>query len=505
MSGPANGGLPILAARRIGLITQHQPVVLINCCSPVARSEGLAPHSEVLIKGRGGVILATLYQVSSDLVAADEAGLSEAAWSLLDAHEGEPLEVRHPPPLESFAGVRRRIYGQRLDAAALSAIVGDVAGGRYGDIQLSAFLTACTALPLDDAETGWLTGAMTAAGERLKWDAPVVIDKHCVGGLPGNRTTPIVVSICAANGLVMPKTSSRAITSPAGTADTMAVLAPVELSPADMRRVVEAEGGCIAWGGAMNLSPADDVLIRVERALDMEAQGQVVASVLSKKIAAGATHVVLDLPVGPTAKLRSDEAAEAMKAQFEAVASQFGLTVRCLLTDGGQPVGRGVGPALEARDVMQVLRNEAGAPHDLSARALVLAGAALELAGAAKAGEGAGLARRTLESGAALAKFERICAAQGGMRTIPTAAIQRPVRAVASGRVSHINNRKLARLAKLAGAPDAPAAGLDLHVRLGDEVAAGQPLLTLHAEAAGEAAYALHYAAANPDIVALEA
>ena len=507
MTGPRSSGgkAPTLTAHRIGLHTQHEPVVLMAADCPACRAEGLAPRSQVLLRAGAREVTATLYQVTSGLIAPGAAGLSEAAWQLLGVSEGEAITVRHPGPLESFTGVRRRIFGQRLDKSALAAIVTDVVAGRYTDVQLSAFLTASTALPLDLDETVWLTEAMAGAGDQLNWPSAIVVDKHCIGGLPGNRTTPIVVAIAAACGLTMPKTSSRAITSPAGTADTMEVLAPVALDPAAMRRVVEREGGCIVWGGAMNLSPADDVLIRVERVLDMESQGQVVASVLSKKIAAGATHVVLDLPVGPTAKLRSSDAADDMVALFTAVAERFGLSVRCILTDGGQPVGRGVGPALEARDVMAVLRGETGAPSDLARRAVVLAGAALEMGGRAPAGQGESLAHATLNSGAALARFERICQAQGGMREIPRAAIRRPLLAPHPGRLTQINNRKLARLAKLAGAPDAKVAGIDMHVRLGDEVAPGQPLLTLHAGAPGEAAYAFEYAAANPDIFLLEA
>lgn len=503
--GGKAGGPLRLKARRLGLHTQHAPIVLLRSDCPVCRAEGLAPQSQVLLSSGERQVVATLFQVSSGLLDCDEAGLSEAAWTLLGVEAGALLSVRHPPPLESFAGVRRRVFGQRLDASAFEAIVGDVTAGRYTDAQLSAFLTACTTLPLNDDETAWLTGAMAGAGERLSWPSPVVVDKHCIGGLPGNRTTPIVIAILAACGLTAPKTSSRAITSPAGTADAMEVLTRVDLTPEEMRRVVEAEGACLAWGGAVNLSPADDILIRVERVLDMEAQGQVVASVLSKKLAAGATHVVLDLPVGPTAKLRSAEAADAMAAQFAAVAARFGLKIRCLLTDGGQPVGRGVGPALEARDVMAVLKRSRHAPADLAHRAVVLAAAALELAGRCGPGEGEALAAATLSSGQALERFERICAAQGGLRPIPSAAIRETVAAPRSGRVTQVNNRKIARLAKLAGAPDAKAAGLGLHVRLGDEVAAGQPLFTLHAETVAEAAYALDYARANQDIFTLEA
>lgn len=498
--------LPTLAARRLGLLSQHEAIVLMREDSPVCRSEGHAPRSQVLLMAGGREVTATLYQIAGGgLVGAHEAGLSEAAWERLGVADGDEIQVRHPPALTSMSSVRRRVYGKRLDACAMTEIVADVAAGRYTDAHLSAFLTACSALPLDRDEVLHLTRAMVQAGDRLTWDSPVVIDKHSVGGLPGNRTTPIVVAIVAANGLIIPKTSSRAITSPAGTADTMETLTKVDLDLAAMRRVVGQEGGCLAWGGAVRLSPADDVLIRVERVLDLDTGGQLVASVLSKKIAAGSTHVVLDIPVGPTAKVRSQDDADALADTLVGVARLCGLEVRCVRTDGGQPVGRGIGPALEARDVLAVLRGAPDAPADLRRRACLLAGAALELAGRCGAGEGAPLAEQTLASGLAWDKFQRICEAQGGLREPPRSTDSRPVLAVRAGRVTAMNNRTLARLAKLAGAPDDKAAGIDLHVRLGDEVAAGEPLLTVHAEAPGELAYALDYAAAHPDMLTLEA
>jgi thymidine phosphorylase len=291
--------------------------------------------------------------------------------------------------------------------------------GATPDIDLSSFITARAARLLDRDETIGLTRAMIDAGQRLTWDTFPVVDKHSIGGLPGNRTTPIVVAIAAACGLVMPKTSSRAITSPACTADTMETLAPVDLDLPTMRSVVEREGGCIAWGGAMGLSPVDDILIRVERALDLDSGGQLIASVLSKKIAAGSSHVVLDLPVGPTAKIRTAEAARSLVEELIGVAEAFGLKAKAVLTDGSQPVGRGIGPALEARDVLAVLQNKAAAPDDLRQRALILAGALLELGGRAGSGQGHALAVETLLSGRAWAKFQRICEAQGGMREPP--------------------------------------------------------------------------------------
>lgn len=494
---------PTLRARRLGLHAQHQAIAIMRTDCHVCRAEGLASRSQVLLSAGGRQVQAMLFQAEGELIAPGEAALSEAAWTRLRIAEGDAITVSHAPALESLTNVRRRIYGHRLDAAALEAIVGDAVAGRYTDVHLAAFLTASAALPLDERETTDLTNAMINAGERLTWNAAVILDKHCIGGLPGNRTTPIVVAIVAANGLVMPKTSSRAITSPAGTADTMETLAPVDLDLATLRRVVEIEGGCVAWGGAVHLSPADDIFVRVERELDVDTEGQLIASVLSKKIAAGSSHVVLDIPVGPTAKVRTAEAARQLSDRLVAVATHFGLRATCIHTDGSQPVGRGIGPALEAHDILAVLQNTPDAPADLRERAAMLAGAALEIGGATATGTGYALALATLADGRAWEKFQRICEAQGGIREPPRAAQSRPLIAPRSARVAHINNRKLAQLAKLAGAPQAKVAGVHMEVKLGSRVEKGQPLLHLHAETAAELAYALDYAAHGGDIVEL--
>jgi thymidine phosphorylase len=494
----------LLRARRIGLHTQREPIVIMRRDCPLCRSEGLAARSQVLVRAGNREVTAILFQGAEEWLERDEIGLSDAAWTLLQGREGEPVSISHVHPLRSMQWVRGRIYGQPITAEAFAEIITDVVAGRYSDVQLSAFVSAGASLPFSDDETVWLTGAMADAGEQLSWHAGAIVDKHSVGGLPGNRTSPIVVAIAAACGLVIPKTSSRAITSPAGTADAMETVTKVDLGPTEMRRVVEKEGGCLAWGGALNLSPADDIFIGVERQLDVDPEGQLIASVLSKKIAAGATRVVLDVPVGPTAKVRSAAAAERLTARLAAVGARFGLEVRCLISDGTQPVGRAVGPALEMMDVLAVLRREAGAPRDLEERALTLASAVIELGAGCDAGEAAALARRTLDSGDAWSKFERICLAQGGFRLPPRAKLERIFEAPRSGRITSMNNRAIAQIAKLAGAPDVPAAGLRLHARVGDNIEKGAPLMTLYAETDAELAYPLTYAEAAADLIAIE-
>lgn len=503
ISAPGASQLNTLRGRRLGIETHHEAIAFIRRDCHISRAEGFASHARIrLTRGRRS-IYATLYQVTSDLIALDEVGISESGWKRLGLLDGEEVAVSHPPVLESLEVIRSRIYGRRLDPDGARAIIRDVLSGRYSDIELSSFITACTSRPLDRDEIIALTSAMVEVGDRNEWGIRPVMDKHCVGGLPGNRTTPIVVAIVAACGLVIPKTSSRAITSPAGTADTMETMAPVNLNAAQMRKVVEQENGCVVWGGAGRLSPTDDLLIRVERALEIDNGGQLVASVLSKKIAAGATHLVIDLPVGATAKVRTGEEASSLKDELLAVASAFGIEAAVVVSDGTQPVGHRIGPALEAHDVLAVLQGSADAPADLRDRALALAGALLELGGFCKK-SGVETARAVLDDGRAWRKFQRICEAQGGMREPAVAAQRRPVTAKAGGRIAYIDNRRLALTAKLAGAPAARTAGLEMLVRVGDRVSEQQPLFNVHAETRGEMAYAMEYLAENRDIVAVQ-
>jgi thymidine phosphorylase len=482
-----------LRLRRLGIDTYQELVVYMHRDCHACRSEGFEARSRIKVSLGERHVVATLNVVHDGLLSPEEASLSEAAWRALGAKAGDLIRVGHADPVRSESRLRAKVYGERLSWGDMRAIVDDVVAGAYSDLHLAAFVTACAGQHLDTEETIWLTRAMADAGERLAWPWPVVADKHSVGGLPGNRTTPIVVAIVAACGLAIPKTSSRAITSPAGTADAMETLAPVDLDLRAMRRVVEREGGCVVWGGTVRLSPADDILIRVEGPLDFDSEGQIVASVLSKKAAAGATHVVIDMPVGPTAKVRSPAAAAALEQRFAATAAALGIQVRIQRTDGMQPVGRGMGPALEARDVLAVLQGQDRGLHDLKERALLLAGTLLEMGGKASAGQGAAQAAAALADGRAWRKFQAICEAQGGMREPPRPRHSQVVAAQTGGTLRGFDNRRLARVAKLAGAPRDKAAGLDLHVRIGDPVAPGQPLFTLHAETPGELRYALDF------------
>lgn len=500
---PAGAGAPAqdpaarttLAIRRIGIDTYRENVAYLHRDCAVYRAEGFQALSKISVHANGRHILATLNVVDdASIVGCNQLGLSQDAFAQLGIPDGHDASVWHAEKPASSAALNRKIAGERLDQQDFTAVVRDIADRHYSKIELTAFVVSTYRNELDREEVYFLTRAMVASGQRLDWQAPLVVDKHCIGGIPGNRTSMLVVPIVAAYGLLCPKTSSRAITSPAGTADTMEVLARVELELAQLRDIVRAQHGCLAWGGTADLSPADDVLISVERPLAIDSPGQMVASILSKKIAAGSTHLVLDIPIGPTAKVRSMAQAQRLRRLFEYVAARMPLSIDVVITDGRQPIGQGIGPMLEARDVMRVLENDPRAPADLRDKSLRLAGRLIECDPQVRGGDGLAIASRILASGQALAKMNAIIAAQGatGFAHDRAQLGERSfdVLAPGPGVVTGIDNLQLARIAGLAGAPKVKAAGVDLFRKLGQPVAGGDSLYRVHARFPADLAFA---------------
>src|SRR3569623_1483869 len=370
--------------------------------------------------------------------------------------------------------VRRKMLGERLTAEDMHAIAFEIADHRYSKMEMAAFLVSSAQAGLDRDEVLHLTRAMVDSGDRLDWQEPLVTDKHCIGGISGNRTSMLIVPIVAAHGMLIPKTSSRAITSPAGTADTMEVFSEVNLAPDILRDIVRHHRGCLAWGGTARLAPVDDELISVERPLGIAAPGQLVASVLAKKLAAGSSHLLVDIAVGPTAKVRQMREALQLRKLFEYVGDRLGLHLEVIITDGRQPLGRGIGPLLE---------NHPQASADLRQIALRLAGRVLEFDPDVRGGQVFAIARDILDSGRALAKMNAIIDAQGRREHAPAlGTITYEVSADRSGLVTIIDNFLLARIARMAGAPMDKGAGVDLLKKVGDSGERGEPLYRVHAE-----------------------
>jgi AMP phosphorylase len=395
----------------------------------------------------------------------------------------------------ALEAIQKKLVGKRLSYKEIYAIMDEISHKRLGDVLTTYFAASGYSKGFTDHEIYYLTKAMVETGEQLHFKG-IVADKHSIGGVPGTRTTLIVVPIVAAAGFQIPKSSSRAITTPGGTADDMEVIAGVEFTKEQIYKIVEKTNGCIVWGGSVNIAPADDVIIKVEEPLSFESFDKILVSIMAKKIAFGSTHVVIDLPYGEMVKVHKEADAAVLKDKFEKLAKRFDVKLRVLMHKTDEPAGRGIGPLLEVKESLLVLEQAANRPFDLEERALNLAGTLLNLCleDSTKTtrnhvmkeyGGGHEWARSLLSTGAAHKKMLEIIKAQGGdldtnSKSLHPGKYSYQVIAKKDGTVKKINSKNATVIAKILGAPDNHKAGIYLDKKIGEKVTKGHALYTLY-------------------------
>jgi len=395
----------------------------------------------------------------------------------------------------ALQAIQKKLVGKELNYKEIYAIMDQIAQKRLGDVVTTYFAASGYSKGFSEKELFYLTKAMVETGEQLHFKG-IVADKHSIGGVPGTRTTLIVVPIIAAAGFQIPKSSSRAITTPGGTADDMEVLAKVEFSTDKIYKIVEKTNGCIVWGGSFNLAPADDVLIKVEEPLAFESFDKILVSIMAKKVAFGSNHVVIDLPYGEMVKVHNPKDAEILKDKFEKLAKRFNVKLRVLIHKTDEPAGRGIGPLLEVRESLLVLEQKPNRPFDLEERALNLAGTLLNLCledspktmrdkVIKEYGGGHEWARSILATGNAHKKMLEIIRAQGGDPDVTSSSLHPgkysyQVVAKKDGTVKKINSKNATVIAKILGAPDNHKAGIYLDKKIGEKVTKGHALYTLY-------------------------
>lgn len=386
----------------------------------------------------------------------------------------------------SVSFIKKMMDKQKLTQEEIYQIVQDIVKDNLTEIEMSAFVTTSYIHGMSTDEIEWLTRAMIDTGEKIEFQTHPIMDKHSIGGVPGNKISLLVVPIIAANGLLIPKTSSRAITGAAGTADLMEVLAPVEFSAEEIKTITERVGGVIAWGGATNIAPADDKLIQSEYPLSIDPHNQLLASIMAKKGAVGADCVVIDIPVGNGTKVPTMEDGKKLARELIELGERLGMNVECAMTYGASPVGRTIGPALEVREALKVLETMQG-PNSLIEKSTALAGILLEMGGAAVKGRGKELAMETLRSGKAHDKLKEIIEAQGGNPNITHTDIKPgehkgDLTSPADGYIIEFDNKRIVEIARIAGAPIDKGAGVWIHRKKGEIVKKGEPLFTIFAD-----------------------
>ena len=409
-----------------------------------------------------------------------EIALSQQIIKKLKIEKGF-VEVSLPEFPESSNILHQKLGSEKYSKSDLKKIISDIVSNSLTEAEIAYFISGVYHYGMSLDETLYLTKAILGTGKKISWDSKKIADKHSIGGVPGNRTTPIVVSICAAAGITIPKNSSRAITSASGTADTIESIAKVDIPLKEMKRIVKKVGACLVWGGSLGLAPADDKLIKIERLLRIDPEPQLIASILAKKLAAGSTHVLIDIPYGTEAKVNKKEA-KSLERKFKKLGKKLGLKISVILTIGNQPIGNGIGPILEIKDILRVLKQD-NPPKDLQKKSLKLAGNLLEMVGKSKKGKGQEKALEILKSGKALKKFEEIIIEKSeSFKNLKSAKYSYEIKSSKTGKIKRISNKKINYLAILTGCPLDKSAGLYLYKHNGNKIKRGEKILKLYSE-----------------------
>lgn len=475
--------MPFFKVKKLDFETGGRWIVVLR--EKEAQAYGIRMGDKLKLKWDGKETVVTAnYTVAK--VGEGEVGLFKEIWRNRTSKPNEMIELTLLERPASIESIKKKLLGGELNYKEMYAVVRDIADHVLGDIEITYFVASGFARKFTNNELYYLTKSVAETGETLRLPGAVV-DKHSVGGLPGNRTTMLVIPIIASLGFKIPKTSSRAITSAAGTADTMEVLAPVTFSMEKIKEIVKKTGACIAWGGGTRIAPADDRIIRVSYPLSLEPYTKMIVSVMAKKVAMGIKHLVIDLPVGPTAKIHRVADAKKIERIMKYLAKRFGIKIKVDINEALKPIGRGVGPALEARDVLRVLQRKEHRPLDLEEKALELAGELLDLVGFTKKGDGYDWAMEALRSGKAWRKMQEIIRAQGGKAEIDSEKIILSdkcvqIKAEKAGYIDSFDNRAIVAICRILGAPPCKIAGIYLNKVMGDRVRRGDTLFTMYAE-----------------------
>ncbi|UCD21193.1 MAG: thymidine phosphorylase [archaeon] len=437
--------------------------------------------------------------VAVEILNVGDIALTQDVFKELGLRKGDFVDVSAEIHPFSVSHISKKMRGQRLNFTEMYSIISDISQGRLTESEIAFFVSAVYYNGLSFEEMVFLTKAMVKTGGILKHKEKFALDLHSCGGVAGNRTSPIVISIVAAAidylklNAVFPKTASRAITSAAGTADVMETVSRVEFLTSEIRKILKKTKACLVWNSALKLSPADDKIVKIETLLSLDAEPQLISSVMSKKIADGATHVIIDIPYGPSSKFSFKDAIR-IKNRFLQMADRFKIKTKPILTDGREPIGNKIGPIPEMIDVLRVLKNEKKRAKDLETKSLMISAELLALTGKMGYRDALSICKLLLYSGRAYKKFRQIVLAQGGKvnfeQTLEVAKYSVSIKSPKNGVVTSIMNKKIALVAKMAGCPGDKSAGLTLYKKKGDKVIQGDILFTIYSESKDKLKYA---------------
>ncbi len=460
-----------------------------------AGDHGIRDKDRLILSWKGGSPTVVAVNLTSTLIKPGRIGLCHDFKKKTKIKNSELVRLQLLGTPESVKYIAKRLQGEELSYQEVFEIVKDIVDERLDDATIAFYLSKIFFSSISDMEIFHLTKAMVETGDQFNFEDKIIVDKHSTGGLAGNRITPIIVAIISALGLTIPKTSSRAVTSPAGTADTFEVLAPVSFSSKEIKKLLVKNNAFLIWG-ADGIAPADDRIIEIANELPVEPFSKLVTSIMAKKIAMGVKYLIVDIPINPTAKVKSIEEAREIEKLFLHIGKLFNIKIKVVFYASFGPIGRGVGPALEARDVLRVLQQKENRPMDLQKKAVYYCAEMLKLTGKAKGSEAHRMALECLSSGKAWQQMQRIIKTQGGNPNIDSEKIKfgkfiHEVKSEEKGSIRAIDNKALGWVNRSLGNPTIKEAGTYLDRSIGESVEKGDTLFTIYATSQSRLNFAL--------------
>lgn len=286
---------------------------------------GINVHDKIVIKKAGGQEQIVLDVSISSMVKSGEVALYADVLDKLSFEDGEMVSVSLTSSSSlTYEAIRKKMRGEEISYEEMFAIIKDISENKLDDTMMTYYVASSFFYPTTDEEMYQTAKAMAECGVMFKYPkGEIIADKHCIGGVPGNETTMVLIPLIASLGIKIPKNFSKSITSPAATGECVNVLMDINFNKEGIEKLVEDQDCCLVWGGSLDLAPADDKLIKVQYPLSMQSRAKVVSSIMAKKYAMGITHSLIDIPVGPTAKVASMEEAKDWKQKFEYVGKKL--------------------------------------------------------------------------------------------------------------------------------------------------------------------------------------